>query len=922
MDAFGAVTTVLAPLTEFALYSRNGHGQITASFDSAGQREFTWSGPRLTQERDVPTGAYIWYEWNTSTNRITRQHGTRIADTRYYFNSAGVRLDSTKTNSDPASLYTYDSAGRVLTLTDSKGHVTSTYYASSGLKNTDSVKAGSRRRQFTYDALGRTVMVKHPGGRLDSTFYDVLNRVDSVAGPLGTKTRYAYGDSLFLTTVMDGNGHPYKAEKNALGWDTATVDPKGGRNSYRHNKAGQIRYWFNRRGDTTQFEYDSIGRLVGRLLKGGQLTEFTYGPNSVVSSNGEGSDTLRIVRDTTYEIAVRKGTAHTVRTVYDTVNRDVVVKVWRAGESPQQEIRYDLDSVGRTTRILLYGANPDTLIYSTDDLWTGTRWHGVWSVANHFRPGHNVARDRYTPDGYYSQYGHEFVYDTAGHIVEQVKGFGGRYERYTYDLIGRLRAFKRYFASPTCAATDTTSEYGSPCAYTTTLEASDTFYYDPVGNRLDGSASVDSANRLLAMDNYTMEYDADGNLTRKKLSDTSAFNQRLYWNSANVLDSVRTTVSSVTTTAKFGYDANGRRVRKTVGSDTTYYIYSGGHVQAEYSSSGTRLRRYSYFPGVDQPHAVDVSGTWYYYVSDGRGNVQVLLSAGGSPTVGSFYRYTPFGVIDSSYQWISNSLRFGGRPYDTETRLSYLRARYYDAELGRFISEDPVGLAAGTNLYAYAANDPINGRDPTGNACWIEKRTVQMQQVMVAVSLSAAASEEAEANEIEVLVCGGSGGLWAGDLWVISAWLGYQPGALGDLWKSWGWPTPDEGGTWGDQCQGGFDDGQCTQLAVSLSALVLHSDEQCGKVGVSATKRLQRGDYRFNRGNIVKGGKNYVGWATKRILLWGGKTRLSSRLFDPADLGSLLQNTLAHEEAHHFFNIWGLGAEADAVPASWGKACG
>jgi RHS repeat-associated protein len=55
-----------------------------------------------------------------------------------------------------------------------------------------------------------------------------------------------------------------------------------------------------------------------------------------------------------------------------------------------------------------------------------------------------------------------------------------------------------------------------------------------------------------------------------------------------------------------------------------------------------------------------------------------------------------------------------GAQYDQETGLYYMRARYYDPELGRFLSEDPIGIAGGLNLYAYAGNDPVNASDPAG----------------------------------------------------------------------------------------------------------------------------------------------------------------------------------------------------------------
>ena len=67
--------------------------------------------------------------------------------------------------------------------------------------------------------------------------------------------------------------------------------------------------------------------------------------------------------------------------------------------------------------------------------------------------------------------------------------------------------------------------------------------------------------------------------------------------------------------------------------------------------------------------------------------------------------------------------RWAGREYDQETGLYYMRARYYDPQLGKFLSEDPIGVAGGLNLYGYVGNDPANRTDPFGEAmvCWSER---------------------------------------------------------------------------------------------------------------------------------------------------------------------------------------------------------
>lgn len=78
------------------------------------------------------------------------------------------------------------------------------------------------------------------------------------------------------------------------------------------------------------------------------------------------------------------------------------------------------------------------------------------------------------------------------------------------------------------------------------------------------------------------------------------------------------------------------------------------------------------------------------------------------------YTYDSFGNIVATTGSLTNSFRYTGREFDTETSLYYYRARYYDQPTGRFLSEDPLGFLAGRNFYSYVTNDSLNFTDPLG----------------------------------------------------------------------------------------------------------------------------------------------------------------------------------------------------------------
>ena len=202
----------------------------------------------------------------------------------------------------------------------------------------------------------------------------------------------------------------------------------------------------------------------------------------------------------------------------------------------------------------------------------------------------------------------------------------------------------------------------------------------------------------------TYNYDLDGNATSITRGGN---NWALVWNAENRLSQV--TTSQVTS---YKYYDDGYLAERQQGTDVVKYINDGIHCIAKYSN-GSLAEEYIYGSNIDEVLCkITSSGTWYYYHQDALQSVVAITD--GSGTKAASYQYDVFGKVRSQTGTLSNEILFTGRWIDSTTSLYNYRARWYDANTGRFLSRDPIGILGGINFYGYVGNGPINYIDPMG----------------------------------------------------------------------------------------------------------------------------------------------------------------------------------------------------------------
>jgi len=259
------------------------------------------------------------------------------------------------------------------------------------------------------------------------------------------------------------------------------------------------------------------------------------------------------------------------------------------------------------------------------------------------------------------------------------------------------------------------------------LPTGEAFAYDGAGNRDDagspGSYTYDANNRIETSHGRGYTFDADGNLVEiddGQLVPTTLAD--LTFDRTNRLQEYDE-VGGPTTT--YRYDPFGRRVMKTVDDgtpETTWYLWDGDQLLGEYDASGNRLVRYAYaggFAPVQVAYDDGSGGEDIYDVhTDHLDTPRMLTDENDTPVWRSAHEAygaaQPDEDPDADTNPVTFNLRFPGQYYDAETGLYYNRFRYYDPQIGRYVSADPIGQEDEVNVFQYALDNPLNYFDPLG----------------------------------------------------------------------------------------------------------------------------------------------------------------------------------------------------------------
>ncbi len=796
-DAIGnqsAITDALGRRSEFVYREAGNLEEVSYADGLTNSFEFDLNNRRIAQiDREGKTAIQYRYDAvGLPTEIISRdQTPDDLNDNprlSFEYNLGGQLVAMTDPNGGRAE-YVYDAAGRPTAARNAVGNeVTSTFDAAGHeVTRTDAL---GQTLSFAYDALGQRVQTAFPDGtRVTEKYnargnliastnqaghttnyeYDALNRLTVVVDPAGGRTEYRYDEMSNLIEYVDANGHATRFEYDGLGRQTAIVRPLGQRSETMYDAIGNIVSATDFNGNTILFEYNEHNQLMRKLLPDGTTEEATYHTNGKpeTATDNRGVTTYqydelgrlasrREPDGTTISYAYnRSGNLETITTPAGTVgySYDLLNRIHTVADADSSVTQYTYDAADRFVRT----EQPN----GTVELRTYDEMGRVGNVQHRDANAAVIANWDYT-------------YDQLGNISAVDEDTGRRVE-YAYDQLNRL-----------VREVVTDANNGD-----LTIE----YTYDAVGNRLTKTIDVgndqtvdettvytyDVNDRLLTETRdgvvTTYAYDQNGNrLSRFTAND----NQVVYeWDAQNRLTGVTVTDFEGTSRIDYTYDVLGNRVAMVADGRETRLLVNDSRelpqVLEEYSTDGTVTASYVYGSRlISQSRGGDKS----FYVLDGQNDVRALADESGAIT--DTYIYDAAGLSLASAGETENVYLFNGEQFDPHVGQYYLRARYYDQNVGRFTSTDPFrGILqnpVSLHRYLFANDNPVSFADPTGQVTALEV-AFDLTILGVLATFALSSFQHAVGWGANAILSGGGGTVsWSGLFFRAQAGLPVAPG--------------------------------------------------------------------------------------------------------------------------------------------------
>lgn len=549
------------------------------------------------------------------------------------------------------------------------------------LKITDPLEGTTK---YAYDAAGNVETITDPNSRKAKFTYNADNERTKLERPNGAVEETGYDGAGMVTSQTDGNKEKTIYVRNVLEQPIEVIDPLERKTTQTFDAAGNLKTKKDPDGRTTTYSYDNANRLKEIGYSDGVTPKATFGydKNGNLTSMVDGTGESAYEYDQLDRLTHGKdGNGDTVSWEYDLGNEPIGL-TYPNGKS----ISRLYDKAGRLESVTDWLGNTTSFAYNKDSELKATTFpSGTGNVDEYAFDRADRMSAVTMKKGAETLASLSYGRDKAGQIESLIsKGLpGGEEESFAYDENERLKtagagSYEYDNANNLTKAPGTTNAYDKASQLESATGA--TFTYDNEGERTKRTPSSGPAT--------TYKYDQAGNLTaveRSEEGETPAIAE------------------------SFAYDGTGLLASRTAGLSTKHLVWDLGESLPLLLSDGDNS--YIYGPSGLAVEQISTGESPTYLHHDQLGSTRLLTNASGE--VAGTATFAPYGAVAGKTGAATSALGFAGQYTLGQSGLIFLRARYYDPGTAQFLNLDPA-VEVTREPYAYAGNNPLRFKDPTG----------------------------------------------------------------------------------------------------------------------------------------------------------------------------------------------------------------
>ncbi|MEK7677669.1 MAG: LysM peptidoglycan-binding domain-containing protein [Verrucomicrobiota bacterium] len=697
--------------TTYFAYDLNGNPvQTTDPLNRTFTRQYDANGNLLAQSDGK--NVFTRHAYDFANQRVATTN--RVGSVWFFTFTSRGKPDRTTAPLIGTTTNFYDSANRLVAVSDPLGNSITNQYDPNG-NSVALFDTLGQRWSKTFDRLNRVIAEADPLGDAKSTTFDIAGRIKTVTTPNGFPSQHEYDGRGRLTKWKDAEGFDWLYAYDGNANITNITDALNGHYVMAYGPLNERRLERNQDNFEWQYTYDRLLRLKTQRDPNGTLRTRKYDKASRVTSL-----TLSTGREDTYTLdkndnpevidrSLNDVAVATTKLTYDELDR-----VTRVVDPHSQSVDYGFDALSRVISVTYPGNHTLTNRYDALSRLTNQVDWAARQMSYDYDKAGRLIRRAY-PNGVVQTN----TFDTAGRLTSLQYSVAGNQSvsngisialAYAYDRNGNKvgSSEKGTLQWPLPTLTDEKADYTKSGRLKTRMVE----HLPSPGGEGQGEGGT-----LPATINYS--FDPSGNMTNATGNGQS---WSLTYDEDNRTTSIRYSTATGTTNIVNRYDALGRRIAKTVDGVTTGYVLSlvGGMERILCDLDATGNVTAWYVHGPDLCYRVDAANNVVCYHADAQANIIAVTDGGGTNV--AQYAYTPYGRSLGStnlQSQISNPYLFVGSQGVMEELpgLYFMRARYYSADAGVFLSTDAVkNIGPGWKpvTYQYANANPLQWSDPNG----------------------------------------------------------------------------------------------------------------------------------------------------------------------------------------------------------------